>query len=214
MSRPKRALRKKFIVFCEGDTEYNYIDAMRLKQGVELAFKPVNMHGGGYTSFLDEIKKEASNNCLAKFVIIDFDRVKKHSGELQKLKEIIEYCKLQNNSKRIPHFLILDNPDFEYIACLHMDEYQGQDVKKYIEQTLGFENIEKFKAKKDIYDYLNTKGNSYELMLSRLRGQIVINHYQINKTSFEIKISKTDIKWDNESKRGSNINEFFSVINW
>lgn len=214
MSRPKRALRKKFIVFCEGDTEYNYIDAMRLKQGVELALKPVNMHGGGYTSFLDEIKKEASNNCLAKFVIIDFDRVKKHSGELQKLKEIIEYCKLQNNSKRIPHFLILDNPDFEYIACLHMDEYQGQDVKKYIEQTLGFENIEKFKAKKDIYDYLNTKGNSYELMLSRLRGQIVINHYQINKTSFEIKISKTDIKWDNESKRGSNINEFFSVINW
>lgn len=214
MSRPKRALRKKFIVFCEGDTEYNYIDAMRLKQGVELALKPVNMHGGGYTSFLDEIKKEASNNCLAKFVIIDFDRVKKHSGELQKLKEIIEYCKLQNNSKRIPHFLILDNPDFEYIACLHMDEYQGQDVKKYIEQTLGFENIEKFKAKKDIYDYLNTKGNSYELMLSRLRGQIVINHYQINKTSFEIKISKTDIKWDNESKRGSNINEFFSVVNW
>ena len=83
MSRPKRALRKKFIVFCEGDTEYNYIDAMRLKQGVELDLKPVNMHGGGYTSFLDEIKKEASNNCLAKFVIIDFDRVKKHSVELQ-----------------------------------------------------------------------------------------------------------------------------------
>lgn len=214
MSRPKRELRKKFIVFCEGDTEYNYIDTMRLKQGVELALKPVNMHGGGYTSFLDEIKKEASNNCLAKFVIIDFDRVKKHSGELQKLREIIEYCKLQNNSKRIPHFLILDNPDFEYIACLHTAEYRGQDVKKYIEQTLGFEDIEKFKAKKDIYTYLNTKGNSFELMLSRLRGQIVINHYQINKTSFEIKISRTDIMWDNESKRGSNINEFFSVINW
>lgn len=170
MSRPKRELRKKFIVFCEGDTEYNYIDAMRLKQGVELALKPVNMHGGGYTSFLDEIKKEASNNCLAKFVIIDFDRVKKHSGELQKLREIIEYCKLQNNSKRIPHFLILDNPDFEYIACLHTTDYRGQDVKKYIEQTLGFEDIEKFKAKKDIYTYLNTKGNSFELMLSRLRG--------------------------------------------
>lgn len=205
MSRPKRELRKKFIVFCEGDTEFNYIDAMRLKQGVELALKPVNMHGGGYTSFLDEIKKEASNNCLAKFVIIDFDRVKKHSGELQKLREIIEYCKLQNSSKRIPHFLILDNPDFEYIACLHTAEYRGQDVKKYIEQTLGFEDIEKFKAKKDIYTYLNTKGNSFELMLSRLRGQIVINHYQINKTSFEIKISRTDIMWDNESKRGSDI---------
>ena len=107
MSRPKRNLRKKFVIFCEGDTEYNYIDAMRLKQGVELALRPVNMHGGGYSSFLEEIKKEASNNCLAKFIIIDFDRVKTNIGELQKLKEIIGYCALQNISKRIPHFLII-----------------------------------------------------------------------------------------------------------
>ena len=101
MSRPKRVLRKKFIVFCEGDTEYNYVDGMRLKQGVELALKPINMQGGGYKSFLDEIKKEASNNCLAKFIIIDFDRTKRHSGELEKLKEIIKYFELQNGSLRI-----------------------------------------------------------------------------------------------------------------
>ena len=58
MSREKRKLRKKFIVFCEGDTEYNYIDTMRLNQGVELALKPINMHGGGYSNFLEVIKKE------------------------------------------------------------------------------------------------------------------------------------------------------------
>ena len=52
MIREKRKLRKKFIVFCEGDTEYNYIDTMRLNQGVELALKPINMHGGGYSNFL------------------------------------------------------------------------------------------------------------------------------------------------------------------
>ena len=101
MSREKRKLRKKFIVFCEGDTEYNYIDTMRLNQGVELALKPINMHGGGYSNFLEVIKKEANNNCLAKFIVIDYDRVKKHPGELAKLKEIIEYCKLQNSNKRI-----------------------------------------------------------------------------------------------------------------
>lgn len=38
MSRPKRILRKKFVVFCEGDTEYNYINGMRTRQGVEIAF--------------------------------------------------------------------------------------------------------------------------------------------------------------------------------
>ncbi|MDE7224216.1 MAG: RloB domain-containing protein [Acetatifactor sp.] len=214
MSRPKRKLRKKFVIFCEGDTEYNYIDAMRLKQGVELALKPVNMLGGGYASFLDEIRKAADNNCLAKFIIIDFDRVRKHPGELPKLKELIEYCKLQNSSKKIPHFLILDNPDFEYIACLHLEGYHGQDVKKYIEQTLGFGNIENFKAMRDVYSYLNTKENSYKLMLSRLRKKIVVNHYQINKSSFEIKISDTEVIWEYENEKGSNINELFDVIDW
>ena len=80
MSRPRRALRKKFVIFCEGDTEYNYIDAMRLKQGVELALKPINMQGGGYTNFLDAIRKEASNNCLAKFIIIDLTGLKSIQG--------------------------------------------------------------------------------------------------------------------------------------
>lgn len=214
MSRPKRILRKKFIVFCEGDTEYNYVDGMRLKQGVELALKPVNMQGGGYSSFLNEIKKEASNNCLAKFIIIDFDRVKKHSGELEKLKEIIEYCKLQNDSKRIPCFLILDNPDFEYIACLHIADYREQDAEKYIERDLGFGKIEKFKAMRDVYDYLNAGDNSCHLMLSRLRKKIVINRYRVNKSNFEIKITGTELVWEHGNERGSNINEFFEIIDW
>lgn len=214
MSRPKRELRKKFVIFCEGDTEYNYIDAMRLNQGVELALKPVNMQGGGYANFLDEIRKEANNNCLAKFIIIDFDRAKKHQGELPKLKELIKFCNLQNSSRKIPHFLILDNPDFEYIACLHIDGYHGQDVKRFIEQTLGLGDIEKFKAMGDVYSYLNTKDNSYKLMLSRLQKKIVVNHYQINKSGFEIKISDTEVVWEHENDRGSNINEFFEVIDW
>lgn len=214
MSRPKRELRKKYVVFCEGDTEYNYIDAMRLNQGVELALKPVNMQGGGYAGFLEHIKKEADNNCLAKFIIIDFDRARKHPGELPRLKELMEYCKLQNERKKIPHFLILDNPDFEYVACLHIEAYHGQDVRNYIEQTLGLGDMEKFKAMRDVYGYLNTKGNSFEHMLSRLKKKIVVNHYQINKSGFEIKISDTEVFWDHENERGSNINEFFDVISW
>lgn len=52
MSRPKRELQKRFIVFCEGDTEYNYIDKIRKRQDVQIALKPINMHGGGYRNFL------------------------------------------------------------------------------------------------------------------------------------------------------------------
>lgn len=43
---------------------------MKKIQGVELALKPVNMHGGGYTNFLKKIKTEADSNCLAKFIMV------------------------------------------------------------------------------------------------------------------------------------------------
>ncbi|MDD2959040.1 MAG: hypothetical protein PHR92_11025 [Lachnospiraceae bacterium] len=68
MSRPTRVLQKRFVVFCEGDTEYNYIDRMRKKQGVQLVLKPINMHGGGYSNFLQKIKTEAQSNLKAKIV--------------------------------------------------------------------------------------------------------------------------------------------------
>lgn len=45
MSRKERVLKKRYAIFCEGDTEYNYIDKMRKNQGVELVLKPINMHG-------------------------------------------------------------------------------------------------------------------------------------------------------------------------
>ena len=50
MSRKQRVLKKRYAIFCEGDTEYNYTDKMRKKQGVELVLKPINMHGGGYSN--------------------------------------------------------------------------------------------------------------------------------------------------------------------
>lgn len=63
-------------------------------------------------------------------------------------------------------------------------------------------------------DYLNTKDNSYERMLSRLQKKIVVNHYRKNKAEFEIKISDTEIVWEHENEKGSNIYEFFEVIDW
>jgi len=69
LSRKQRVLQKRFAIFCEGDTEYNYIDKMRKKQGVELVLKPINMHGGGYSAFLQKIKTEAQSNYLVKRII-------------------------------------------------------------------------------------------------------------------------------------------------
>ncbi len=122
MSRPVRKLQKRFVVFCEGDTEYNYIDKMRKRQDVQISLKPINMHGGGYANFLKKIKTESQSNCLAKFIIVDADRLMKHYEEKDSFLRLADYCRLQNKKGNIPHFLIVNNPDFERRSrsdCVH-----------------------------------------------------------------------------------------------
>lgn len=141
MSRPKRKVEKSFKVFCEGDTEYNYFEYIRKTKKASLAIKPVNMKGGGYANFLNRLKEDANSNCLAKFIIIDGDRAEKIPGEREVLWQIINYCKLQNDSKRIPHILVIDFPDFEYVACLHTFSYKGQNVEQYLKMNLDIQTL-------------------------------------------------------------------------
>ena len=216
MSRKIRTLQKRFAVFCEGDTEYNYIDKMRKNQGVELVLKPINMHGGGYSSFLQKIKTEAQSNYLAKFIIVDADRISSVPGEQANFMKLVEYCVLQNRKGNTPHFLIVDNPDFEYIACLHSPEYKGQDIHKFILTKLGFKDIDSFKGNAEIYDFLNNNGMSYEIMLDKVRDKekLIRNNYEVKKTTFDITIKSTDLDLDLLNRKCSNIEEFFDVIDW
>ncbi|SES25117.1 hypothetical protein SAMN04487884_12511 [Butyrivibrio fibrisolvens] len=216
MSRKERVLKKRYAIFCEGDTEYNYIDKMRKNQGVELVLKPINMHGGGYTNFLKQIKKEAQTNYLAKFIIVDADRIKTVPGEQENFFKLLEYCKLQNDKGNTPHFLIADNPDFEYVACLHDTDYKGQETKNFIVNAWKFKELAAFKSVEEVYEFLNTGNKSYKLMLEVIRKQdkLVSNKYEIKKKTFDIKIKHTDYNKDSLNKRNSNIEEFFDVIDW
>lgn len=213
MSRKTRVTKKNFKVFCEGDTEYHYIDEMRRQKNLSISLKPVNMRGGGYRNFLEHVKTDGTTNCLAKFIIIDGDRAVEDDDEKKNLRELLDYCILQNKSGRIPHFLIVNYPDFEYIACLHAPQYKGQNVAQYIMKEWRYKSVDKFKSDEKIYYVLNTNGNSYDQMLLSLQKEncFVINHYIISKKQYEIKIS-TIYDWDKLGKRGSNINEFFEVI--
>ncbi|MCD7834325.1 MAG: RloB domain-containing protein [Lachnospiraceae bacterium] len=218
MSRPKRELKKKFIVFCEGDTEYHYIDQMRKTQGVEISIKPINMKGGGYQSFLDEIRTKAQTNCIAKFIIVDADRIQNGKSEKDGFLRLLDFCRIQNQKKAVPHFLIIDNPDFEYVACLHISDYKGQDTASYIKKQLGFGSVDSFKGKTDVYYYLNSGDNSYQNMLRRLavdyNHKFLKNTYVVRKKLFDIEIKDTIVNFDHLSYKGSNIEEFFDVIEW
>ena len=213
MSRRVRETKKNFKVFCEGDTEYNYIDELRRQKKLSIALKPVNMKGGGYRNFLEQVRTDGTVNCLAKFIIIDGDRAVEEAGERKNLRELLEYCVLQNKNGRIPHFLIVNYPDFEYVACLHTPQYKGQNVAQYIIKELGYKGVEEFKADEQVYNVLNTNGNSSDLMLTVLKKDncFIINKYSIKKNLYEIKAS-TVYDWEKLGRRGSNINEFFEVI--
>ena len=203
MSRPERALQKRFIVFCEGDTEYNYIEKMRKRQNVHISLKPINMHGGGYSNFLDKIKTESQTNCLAKFIIVDADRLIKHHEETDGFEKLLKYCKLQNEKKTIPHFLIINNPDFEYIACLHSPEYKGQETTRFLQTFFEFKTLEDFKKCPEVYTRLNCSDSSYNVMIQKIsnRNKFIQNKYSVKKKNFEINIDRTDIDKDMLSQK-------------
>lgn len=214
MSRKIRQTQKIFKVFCEGGTEHHYIDELRRQKKLSITLKLVNMEGGGYRNFLAQVKTDGTTNCLAKFIIIDGDRAVSEEGEKKNLEDLLRYCILQNQNGRIPHFLVVNDPDFEYVACLHTPKYNGQNAAQYLLKELGYKSIDAFKADPKIYHVLNTNGNSYEQMLSLLRSEncFVINKYSINKKQYEMKVSTT-YDWEKLGKKASNINEFFEVIN-
>ena len=68
-------------------------------------------------------------------------------------------------------FYIMDNPDFEYVACLHSPQYRGQDPHKFIESVLGAKSIAAFKGNADVYNFLNSGELSYQIMMESLRGK-------------------------------------------
>ncbi len=216
MSRKLRILKKRYAIFCEGDTEYNYTEKMRKKQGVELVLKPINMHGGGYSNFLRQIKKESQTNYLAKFIIVDADRIVKVPGEKENFMRLLEYCKLQNDKGNTPLFIIANNPDFEYVACLHDAEYRGQDTKNYIIKAWGYKEIDAFKNDSEVYEFLNSGKKSFYNLLGIIRRQdkLVKNQYEIKKKTFDISIKSTVFNQDMLDQRVSNIEEFFDVIDW
>ncbi len=216
MSRKIREIKKNFKVFCEGDTEYHYVEGMKRELKLSIAIKLVNMKGGGYSSFLENLKIDGNTNCLAKFIIIDGDRAVSDHGEKKKLQELAEYCILQNNSGRIPHFLIVNYPNFEYVGCLHTPGYKGQDIGQYITKVMGYKDIGAFKADSKVYYVLNTGGNSSSRMLEALRSRhedcFVRNEYKVDKAKYEMEV-KLVCDWGKLGRKCSNMNEYFEAIN-
>ncbi len=95
-------------------------------------------------------------------------------------------------------------------------EYKGQDTKSFIVNAWKFKDIAAFKSNEDVYEFLNSGSKSFRNLLDAIRKQdkLVSNKYEIKKKTFDIIIRQTDYEQDALSKRNSNIEEFFDVIDW
>ena len=211
MNRPQRKLKRIFWIFCEGNTEYNYFNFLRkLNDNIEI--KLINMEGGGYREYLKKIKKYSPQNRLATFIVIDCDRARNMAEEKDALIKLINHCKRQNEKSTSPYILILNNPDFEYVACLHDSLYKGGNTKQHIIKTFGFNNIDEFKSQTNIYDFLNKDSRNYLTMLEKLSRndkKFIKNIFNANDIIISV---ETFFDWDKFYNRNSNIDEIFKII--
>ena len=210
-----RSGKQRIALFVEGDTEQNYFRSLRKYKNVELIFKPVNMGGGGYKSFLEKIRKESTKTYIAFFIIIDLDKVEE---DRENFNSLLRFCKLQNKKKNeIPFFIIGNNKDFEFFACCHCPKYTiSKDTKTYIEKDFKYRDLSKFKSDDKIYEFLNKDGRSYINALNILKSKksYIENLYTVNKKSLDIniKIKSTDINEHCLNGKNSNIGELFDII--
>lgn len=102
MDRPKRKPQVRIKVFTEGTTEYNYISLFGRDTPSVTIDKPVIFNGGGYSSFLNELKKRRiTMGYTAVFVIIDYDKACENSTEANNFLKIVNWCKTNNNSSNV-----------------------------------------------------------------------------------------------------------------
>ena len=212
MGRKERQLKKTFVIFCEGKTEYNYFGAIK-SVNLDVVLKSVNMGGGGYKSFLEVVKKNSNLNRLATFIIVDGDRAQNIPGELAALKELQKYCDQQNKrDNESPYFLIVNSPDFEYIACLHDPAYSEGDTTRHIEKIFKFKNLDDFKKNTEIYKLLNSDSRSYQQMITKLKShpRMISTHFE--RKNILIIFQDTAVDWRLINNKNSNIEEFFNIV--
>lgn len=213
----KKKLCKIVKVFCEGDTEKNYIDELKKHIDITVKIDPIDMKGGGYSNFLNKIKEQANIDCLIRIIIVDVDRAYDNS-EFDNLKNLINYCNNENKkytNDAIPYIIILNDPDFELVACAHHPSYKKQKTDIFIKNILTKQDLDDFKADKNVYTKLNKNDNSYEnairYFMSR-KNYIIYHEYEKIPAPVYIKLNNMHIDYQKIGLGSSNIHEFFDVI--
>ena len=229
MRRPKnpRSATLSVEVFVEGHDEKVYFDRMKQDarfRSIAMTIKTENMSGGGYSAFLDYVKKNsAAQGCIARFIVIDYDRYLNTSGEKEPFRKLVQYCVAKNKYSSTPYFLIVANPKLELLLCLHMDGYQiSKDPDRFLQDQFKCQNIGEFKKKfikeNQIFDRIMQPDIKTAVeracQYMRAKPKVVSNAPKCKGAGVKIKFKNDKITWDenNQSHKNVNMDEFFKVV--
>lgn len=211
-----RVGKLKIKLFVEGYTEENYFKNLRKSRNVEISYKEVNMKGGGYTNFYNEIRKSNDYGFIAIFIIVDLDKYINEPEQVQPFNKLLKYCQDKNKNGNIPYFLIVSNRDFEYFACCHCSKYKNNDTTAYIINKFNYKSLDNFKNDEKIYNFLNSNSRSYTNALSKVRFKTpyISNEYkkEVKGLDINIKIKRTEIESRALNYFNTNIFELFDII--
>lgn len=229
MGKPRKWHNKTLSieVLVEGHDEKEYFDRMKRDaqfRSVAMTIKTENMSGGGYSAFLEYVKKNsAARGCIARFIVIDYDRCLNTSGEKEPFRKLVQYCVAKNKYSSTPYFLIVANPNLELLLCLHMDGYQiSKDPDRFLQDQFKCQNIGEFKKKfikeNQMFDRIMQPDIKTAVeracQYMRAKPKVVSNAPKCKGTGVKIKFKNDKITWDenNQSHKNVNMDEFFKVV--
>lgn len=216
--RAKRQLIRKVLVYCEGKTEKHYIDGLRqwartLDLSARVKIKAVDIKGGGYGAILNMLKKEPDSNCVARVVLLDFDRYRGVQGEDAIFNQLVAYSKA-SMKKAVPCILVVSNAGFEHALCFHDKNYNESSAVSFLLENWGYRNLDDCKADDRIWEKAHTGDRDHAHIAERMRGRKLVLTNEIEASHIKIDIKLKDVRFDIDYEHilGTNLGDLFKVL--
>lgn len=219
-SRPKRASAKRFVVYCEGETELNYVNGLKawlqtVDDSIHIRIDSVCVGGGGYKKMLEKLRTEPDSNCIARLVMLDYDRCLNDVAEREVFRKLIQLSKsTADRGRRVPIILVVSNKDFEYALCCHDPKYSDGKTDTFLCAEWGYKDVSKCKADKKVWDKAHTAARSHEVAIEHLRyrPKLVENLIKTDKKALKVVLKEVDLRVENELAPTSNLKDLFTVL--
>lgn len=216
--RAQRKLQQKFTVYCEGDTEENYLKGLRAwfpknYPEIQLAIETIPIGGGGYSEFVKAVESAPDSNCLARFVLLDYDRCQQYESERKVLQKLINLSKA-SIKKRVPVIIILSNGSFEYPLCCHDPRYSNGDEARFLHDVWGYKDLSDVKGDDKIWDVAHRDGRGHDVAIEKLarRPKLMVNRFTRQHAGLSINLTDVKLDQDNEAGRSSNLPDLFKAM--